>query len=111
MILGITVFIKVQLHSTIMPYWAYITTNPKKTTIYTGVSNNLNRRIKEHYENRGHSDSFAGKYYCYNLIYFEEFRRPMEAIRFEKKVKGWDRSKKEDLIATMNPEWNFLSPP
>jgi putative endonuclease len=94
-----------------MPYWTYITTNPQKTTLYTGMTNDLNRRIKEHYENRGQPDSFAGKFYCYNLIYFEEFRTPMEAIRMEKKIKGWLRSKKEELIRSKNPNWDFLSPP
>lgn len=53
-------------------YYVYIATNPTKTVLYTGVTNNLQQRMFQHYENRGKPETFAGKYYCYNLIYFEE---------------------------------------
>ena len=52
-------------------YFVYITTNPAKTALYIGVTNDLLRRMKEHYQSRGKQKTFAGKYYCYNLIYYE----------------------------------------
>jgi putative endonuclease len=94
-----------------MPYWVYITTNSLKNAVYIGVTNNLHRRMKEHYENRGQRQTFAGRYYCYYLIYFEGFQSITEAIRREKEIKGWGRPKKDALIDSVNPEWDFLSPP
>ncbi|MCT4613966.1 MAG: GIY-YIG nuclease family protein [Marinifilaceae bacterium] len=64
--------------------YVYITTNPKKTVLYIGVTNNLKRRIYEHFHNKGKNTSFAGKYYCYNLVYFEHFTNIEEAIAREK---------------------------
>ena len=61
-------------------YFVYITTNPKKTSLYTGFTNNLQRRMREHFLNRGKSKTFAGRYYCYNLVYFEEYFSPSMAI-------------------------------
>ena len=48
-------------------YYVYITTNPHKTVLYTGLTNDLRRRIIEHFNNRGNKNLFAGKYYCYYL--------------------------------------------
>jgi len=54
-------------------YFVYITCNPQKTTLYVGVTNDLQRRVYEHYENKGKPErGFAAKYYCYNLIYLEK---------------------------------------
>src|SRR3979409_1680625 len=52
-------------------YYIYIVTNPERNVLYTGVTNNLGIRLMEHYANRGNTKTFAGKYYCYNLIYYE----------------------------------------
>ncbi len=90
-------------------YFVYITTNPAKTTLYIGVTNDLPRRLTEHYENRGNKSTFAGQYYCYNLIYFERFTSPMHAIEREKQLKRWSRSKKEFLIRQQNPDLSFLN--
>jgi len=90
-------------------YSIYIVTNPQKNVLYTGVTNNLVRRIFEHWTNRGKDDTFAGKYYCYNLIYFENFQYIDRAIAREKEIKGWRRQKKLDLINTTNPSWIFLN--
>ena len=90
-------------------YYIYIVTNAQKKALYTGVTNNLNRRITEHWLNRGKDDTFAGKYHCYNLIYFENFQYINLAIVREKEIKGWRRQKKIDLIATTNPSWAFLN--
>ena len=90
-------------------YFVYITTNPGKHVLYTGVTNDLYTRMVQHYTNRGIRDTFAGKYYCYNLIYFERFDNPEDAIQREKEIKGWRRSKKVELIKSQNPQWKFLN--
>ena len=91
-------------------FYVYIVTNPERTVLYTGVTNNLGQRLIEHYSNRGQAETFAGKFYCYNLIYYESFQFINEAIRREKEIKGWSRKKKMELIKTMNPDWTFLNP-
>jgi putative endonuclease len=90
-------------------YYVYIVTNPAKTVLYTGVTNDLVRRLNEHYANRGMPETFAGKYFCYNLVHWEYFKYIDKAIEREKQIKGWIRAKKEALIAELNPEWNFLN--
>jgi len=90
-------------------YFVYITTNPDKTTLYIGVTNDLKRRLFEHQENKGRLKSFTGKYYCYNLIYYEHFQQIEYAIDREKQLKKWSRKKKEQLIETLNPNWIFLN--
>ncbi|GAB2794316.1 putative endonuclease [Hymenobacter luteus] len=93
-----------------MPYYVYITTNPAKAVLYIGITNNIKSRLAQHYINRGSKDTFAGKYYCYNLLYVEEYFDSKAAIAREKELKGWTRAKKEALIVTENPQWNFLEP-
>jgi putative endonuclease len=90
-------------------YFIYITTNPKRTTYYIGVTNDLAVRLQEHFQNSGDKKSFAGRYFCYKLIYFERFSSPVHAIEREKQLKGWSRSKKEALIKSRNPEMKFLN--
>lgn len=93
-------------------YYVYILTNPKKTVLYTGVTNNLERRLQEHLEdNLGPRKTFAGKYFCYYLIYYEYYTYIVRAIAREKQIKGWTRKKKEALIKNFNPEWRFLNDP
>jgi putative endonuclease len=90
-------------------FYIYITTNPSKTVLYVGVTNNLNVRLIQHYENRGKHETFAGKYYCYNLVYYEHFSHIQQAIDGEKEIKKWRREKKNKLIESMNPDWKFLN--
>jgi putative endonuclease len=90
-------------------YFIYIVTNPERQVLYIGVTNNLIYRLIEHYINRGQPETFAGKYFCYNLIYYEEFQYVNEAIAREKELKKWRREKKVKLIKTMNPNWIFLN--
>ena len=87
----------------------YITTNPRRTVLYTGLSNDLEQRLKEHYLKRGHPATFAGRYYCYNLIYYQGFRYIDKAIAWENSIKGWSRAKKVALINQFNPNWEFLN--
>ena len=77
--------------------------------MYVGVTNDLSRRLSEHFENKGNKNTFAGKYYCYNLVYYEHFSNINHAIEREKEIKKWRREKKNLLIATLNPEWKFLN--
>ena len=88
-------------------YWIYIVTNPKRTTLYIGVTNNLALRLEQHYSNRGNEATHAGKYYCYNLLHYEEFGYIDKAIAREKQLKKWSRKKKEWLIEQGNPNWLF----
>ena len=90
-----------------MNYFTYITTNPARKVLYTGMTNNLEQRIIEHFLNRGKPKTFAGRYYCHFLLYYEKFDRPMHAIDREKEIKALSRKEKEELIATENPRWVF----
>ncbi|GMU97211.1 GIY-YIG nuclease family protein [Ignavibacterium album] len=87
-------------------YYIYIMTNKSKT-LYTGMTNNLNRRVYEHKNKL--IEGFTKKYNIDKLIYFELFNNPKDAIRREKQIKGWIRKKKIELIESMNPEWKDLS--
>ncbi|MGB3850506.1 MAG: GIY-YIG nuclease family protein [Tunicatimonas sp.] len=91
-------------------YFVYITTNPGRTVLYTGVTNDLRTRMQQHYENRGNKETFAGRYYCYKLVYYERFSDVNQAIAWEKEVKDMSREKKEALIRETNPRWDFLRP-
>lgn len=90
-------------------FYVYILTNNLKTVLYTGVTNDLQQRIIEHYKNSGQQHSFCGRYNTYWLIYFEEHQYINNAIAREKEIKGWRREKKMQLIATINPEMKFFN--
>lgn len=90
-------------------FWVYILTNWKKTVLYVGVTNNLDRRLREHYHNRGQRASFAGRYYCYNLVYYEWYRYVLDAIAREKEIKKMLREQKDALIESVNPDWKFYN--
>ena len=79
------------------------------TVLYTGVTNNLERRVTEHFYNRGDKRSFCGRYSCYNLVYYEEYENITCAIEREKEIKGWLRYRKLALIKTENPGMRFLN--
>ncbi len=88
-------------------YYIYILSNPGRTVLYIGMTNNLERRIGEH---KSHSiPGFTAKYNCVELLYFEETDNPMTAIEREKQLKGWTRVKKLNLIAQLNPRLQDLS--
>jgi putative endonuclease len=87
-------------------YFVYIMTN-KSGTLYTGVTNNLERRIYEHQHHL--VKGFTKKYNIEKLVYFEETNDIHAAISREKQIKGWLRKKKIALIESMNPGWKDLS--
>ncbi|WP_373524507.1 GIY-YIG nuclease family protein [Aquiflexum sp.] len=86
----------------------YMFTNKLNTTLYIGVTSNLQKRVFEH-QNNIFPNSFVSKYNLKKIIYYEGFHSIEEAIGREKQLKGWSRKKKEDLIATMNPKWIDLT--
>jgi putative endonuclease len=91
-------------------YFVYILTNIARTVLYVGVTNNLKRRLSEHKkESVTARKSFAGRYNCIYLVYFEHHGYFLNAIDREKQIKGWLRSKKITLIDEFNPEWKFLN--
>ncbi|GAB5410008.1 MAG: GIY-YIG nuclease family protein [Balneolaceae bacterium] len=92
-----------------MPYYTYITTNTTKSTLYVGMTNDIPSRILEHGLNAENKKTFAGRYHCHNLIYYEEFKYVNDAMQREKEIKKWRREKKEKLIESINPEWRLLN--
>ncbi|HLA87600.1 MAG TPA: GIY-YIG nuclease family protein [Anaerolineales bacterium] len=87
-------------------YYVYIMTNKSKT-LYTGVTNNLERRVYEHKHKL--VAGFTSKYNITKLVHYEETNDVQEALVREKQIKGWLRSKKIALIEVENPEWKDLS--
>ena len=75
-------------------------------TLYIGMTNNLLRRVEEHRECK--IEGFTKKYSCTKLIYYECVQYVNNAISREKQLKNWNRKKKQDLIATINPHWKDL---
>lgn len=90
-------------------FYTYILTNLTKTVLYTGVTNDLERRLCEHYISKDQKNSFTGKYKCYYLVRYERYQYIQHAIEREKEIKGWLIGKKINLIEEDNPEWKFLN--
>ena len=87
-------------------YWVYIITNTNNTVFYTGVTNDLERRVAEHKDKKG--SSFASKYNVTKLVFYERFDRVYDAIGAEKRIKSGSRAKKIEIIEKMNPNWQDL---
>ena len=87
-------------------YWVYIMASFSRV-LYTGITNNLERRVAEH--KSGLIDGFSKKYKTQRLVYCEYFSQIQQAIDREKQIKKWGRPKKINLIKTMNPEMGFLN--
>lgn len=93
-----------------MNYLVYILTNEYRTTLYIGVTNNIQRRLDQHhFDSLNSKRSFAGKYNCIYLVYYEVYDNPETAIAREKELKKWRREKKNDLISGFNPSWKTLN--
>jgi putative endonuclease len=75
--------------------------------MYIGVTNNLQRRLYEH--RNGLVDGFTKKYNVHKLVYFEQYSDVNDAIHREKKLKGLLRIRKNELVETMNPNWEDLT--
>ena len=86
-------------------YFVYIVAS-RSRTLYTGVTNNLERRLVEH--RQGAVPGFTKRYRIHRLMYYEVFGDIRAAIAREKQIKGWDRQKRLALIAGFNPTWKDL---
>lgn len=87
-------------------YFVYIISNFRKTVLYTGVTDNLIKRVWQHRNNL--VKGFSQRYHLHNLLYYEVFSDPNSAIEREKQIKGWIRKKKDKLIIKFNPELKDL---
>ena len=87
-------------------YYVYILTNKINTVLYTGITNNLERRIFEHKSK--YFKGFTAKYNVNKLVYYEIYSDIYEAIQREKQIKSGSRQKKIDLIQSLNPKWKDL---
>ena len=87
-------------------YFVYIMTNISNSVLYTGVTNDLYRRVVEHKAGKG--GKFTSKYKITKLVYYECGEDVYAAIEREKQIKGGSRQKKIDLINDINPMWQDL---
>lgn len=88
-------------------YYVYIMTNFTNTVLYTGITNDLKRRV---YEHKNHIiEGFTSKYSCTKLVWYETTGNVESAIIKEKQIKKWKRNFKENIINQLNPEWKDLS--
>ena len=88
----------------IMAYYVYMMTNQYRNVLYTGVTNDLIRRV---YEHRNHliKDSFTARYHITKLVYFEATEDVKSALEREKQIKSWKRARKDALVESQNPTW------
>jgi len=86
-------------------YFVYIATNPSNRVFYTGVTNDLIRRLSEHKDKKS---KFTSKYNVTKLVYFEEYSDIKDAIAREKQIKAGSRKKKFELISAKNPGFTDL---
>jgi putative endonuclease len=88
-------------------YYVYLVTNKGGQVLYTGVTNDLQRRMWEH--KNGALEGFTKRYNVGRLVYYEVFDDPEAAIAREKQIKKGPRKRKKDLIEAMNPGWQDLA--
>ncbi|MBA3544384.1 MAG: GIY-YIG nuclease family protein [Chthoniobacterales bacterium] len=89
-------------------YFVYMMSNRSRVVLYTGVTNDLARRVWEH--QNGTIKGFTKQYRLTTLVYHETYGDINQAIDREKQIKSWRRSKKNALVETLNPKWDDLSP-
>jgi len=87
-------------------YYIYLLANKHTNVLYTGVTNDLMRRIYEHKNKL--QKGFTEKYNVDRLVYYEVYDDIANAITREKQIKGWTRKKKNELISQLNPKWKDL---
>lgn len=87
-------------------YFTYILAS-KSRVLYIGVTNDIERRVREHKEKR--NEGFTARYNVNRLVYFETYHDIRDAIVREKQIKGWLRERKVVLIESVNPTWRDLS--
>ena len=87
-------------------YYVYILASQRNGTLYTGITNDLTRRVWEH--KNGYAKGFTSAYNVRHLVWFEVHQDVNEAIAREKRIKRWRRKWKLELIETDNPIWRDL---
>ena len=87
-------------------FFVYMTTNRSRVVLYTGVTNDLERRVSGH--RNGTVKGFTKQYKLDRLVYYENYSDIRDAITREKEIKGWRREKKNALVITLNPSWKDL---
>lgn len=90
-----------------MQYYVYLLTNWNDRVIYTGITNDLQRRLYEHKQEP--ADGFTKRYHVHKLVYFETTSDVRAAIEREKQIKSRSRASKNALVETTNPDWKDLS--
>ena len=90
-----------------MRYYVYILATNDNKVIYTGVTNNIIRRVYEH-KNSFDPNSFTSRYHVHKLVYYEYTSDIDAAIEREKQIKSWSRERKNKLINSKNPNWEEL---
>ena len=90
-----------------MQYYVYILTNTHNSVLYTGVTNDLVRRVYEH-KNHLVKDGFTSRYNVEKLVYYEVTSNVDAALEREKQIKGWNRKRKNKLVESRNPDWHDL---
>ena len=88
-------------------YWVYIMTNAYNHVLYTGVTNDLRRRIAQHKAGKG--SAFTSRYRVHKLVFCEEFCRITDALAAEKRIKAGSRARKIERIEALNSEWKDLA--
>ena len=88
--------------------YIYFMTTPANKVLYVGVTNSLKRRMEEHASGQG--SDFTSKYNCTKLVYYETFPDIEQAIAREKQLKHFKRAWKDELVNTLNPDWQDLGP-
>ena len=89
----------------------YLLSNKHRTVYYVGVTNNVEKRLIEHYQNAclNNKKTFTGRYQCFYCVAYENISGPINAIHRETEVKGWRREKKLAWAKTLNPDLHFLN--
>jgi putative endonuclease len=90
-------------------YFIYILANCSRHPLYTGISNSVGERHRQHVSPELWQDSYTSRYKLERLVYFERFQYVKNAIAGEKQIKRWSRVKKIALIERINPKWDDLS--
>ena len=84
-------------------YYVYLMSNQRRTVIYTGVTNDLIRRVWQHKSGQG--GKFTARYHCDQLVFYEVLLDSYNAIAREKQIKAGSRARKIELIQHLNPDW------
>ena len=87
-------------------FYIYLMSNPGRTVLYAGVTRNLVKRVWQHKEKV--ADGFTKKYNVTDLVYYEIFDSPLEAIEREKQIKSWSRKRKNQMVEAENSSWKDL---